>query len=316
MTETTNHSARPFDRMLFWARRQIHVQRKPLVRLVAMAILSLQSPGLASEAHWQQVAATVPAIEQELGARLGVAILDTRSGQGWSHHADAAFPLNSTFKVFACAALLAKIDQGLEALDNRVILSRADIVTYSPITEKRVGPDGISLDELCHATMTVSDNSAANMILQRIGGPAGLTGFMRGLGDPVTRLDRWETDLNEARPGDPRDTTSPAAALASLHHILLGDALSPASRSRLLGWMTDNQVAGPLLRASLPADWRIADRTGAGGYGSRSILAMLLPPGRTPVLVAIYLTNSNADIETRNRAIARIGAALIRDLGD
>lgn len=315
MPETANHSLRLVDRMRSWSWRQLCQNRKPLARLLAMAMLSVQSPGLASEPSWKQLATSVPGIEQELGGRLGVAILDTSTGRGWNHRADERFPLNSTFKAFACAALLTKVDQSRESLDTRVILNREDIVTYSPITEKRIGAPGMGLGELCHAAMTLSDNSAANAILNHIGGPAGFTGFMRELGDSATGLERWETELNEARPGDRRDTTTPAAALASLHRILLGDALSPASRALLTGWMVGNQVAGPLLRASLPPNWQIADRTGAGGHGSRSILAMIKPPGRAPILAAIYLTGTSADMDTRNRAIARIGQALVSDLG-
>ena len=173
----------------------------------------------------------------------------------------------------------------------------------------------MSLADLCAASIVVSDNTAANFVLAALGGPKGVTQFFRALGDSTSRLDRIETDLNESTPGDVRDTTTPAAAVADLDKILLGDALKPASRERLKKWMVEDKVAGPLLRAALPEGWRIADKTGAGGHGSRGIVAAIWPPGRAAIVVAIYLTETPASLDARNAAIARIGAALVKALG-
>lgn len=252
-------------------------------------------------------------IEARLGGRLGVAILDTGTGQQWLHRENERFPLNSTFKAYACAGLLARVDAKEETLQRKVSFQKSDLVTYSPVTEKHVGV-GMTLSELCGAAMAMSDNTAANMVLKALGGPESFTAFMRSIGDGKTRLDRRETDLNEAKPGDPRDTTTPAAALKSLQKLVLGKGLSEKSRSQLERWMIGNEVGGPLLRASLPEDWQIGDRTGAGGHGSRSVVAIIWPPNRKPVVVAIYLTETEASMEERNRAIAEIGSVLVKIL--
>jgi beta-lactamase class A len=268
--------------------------------------LGIASPG--------GVLAAAAAVEQRLGARVGVSVLDTATGHRLAHRADERFPLNSTFKAFAAAALLSRVDAGQERLDRRVVFGARDLVDYSPATEGRTGEPGMTLEALCVAITRLSDNTAANLILDALGGPEGVTRFMRGIGDATTRLDRRETALNEGRPGDPRDTSTPEAAAASLHTLLFGPVLSPASRARLEGWMEGNAVADVLFRARLPAGWRIADRTGAGGFGSRSIIAAIWPPGRAPVVAAVYLTGTAATMAARNEAIAEIGEALFRGI--
>lgn len=249
-------------------------------------------------------------VAARLQARIGIMVLDHQADRRFERNADLLFPITSTFKAFAAAALLARVDAGQEQLSRRIHFSAGSLVTYSPITEKHVGDAGMTLSEICEAACTVSDNTAGNLLLQAIGGPSGLTDFMRGIGDSVTRLDRVETILNEGTPGDPRDTTSPRAAVGSLDKVLLGNVLSDTSRSILKGWMLGNKVAGPLLRSGIPADWQIADRSGAGGYGSRSIIAAIWPPNRKPIVVAIYITETQASMDDRNAAIAELGAAL------
>lgn len=254
-------------------------------------------------------------IEQRLGGRVGAYILDTGTGQTWTHRAEERFPLNSTVKAFACAAVLARVDRGQEDLSRTVTFTKSDVVFHSPVVEKVAGGPGMSVADVCAAAMVQSDNAAANAALKRIGGPAGFTAFMRSIGDDKTRLDRWEPEMNEARPGDPRDTTTPATAAASLQRLVLGDVLASPSRQRLTDWLLGNAVSGPLLRAGLPAGWRVADRTGAGGHGSRSIIAVIWPPERPPVIAAVYLTGAKGDLGTRNRAIAEVGTALAATLG-
>jgi len=248
-------------------------------------------------------------IEASLNARVGLTIHDTGSGKRWEYRADERFPMASTFKVLACAALLARADAGQDNIERLVRIAQSDLVTWSPVTEGRVG-DEMRLRALCKATMRVSDNTAANKILDALGGPGALTAFMRSLGDGTTRLDRRETELNEGEPGDPRDTTSPATMAASLKKLVLGDALSPSSREQLTEWLVGNEVGGPLLRAGIPGDWRIGDRTGAGGHGTRGIVAFIWRPERAPIIAAIYITQTKASMDERNAAIASIGRAL------
>ncbi len=248
-------------------------------------------------------------IERDGGGRLGVAALDTASGQRSGHHAEDKFPMCSTFKLLAAAAVLKRVDGGQEHLERRVTYAAGDLVTYSPITEKYVA-DGMTLAELCDAAVTLSDNTAGNLILRSIGGPAGFTTFARSLGDTVTRLDRWETELNEAVPGDPRDTTTPSAMLNNVQALVLGNALTATSKEQLTKWLLGNKTGDTRMRASLPPGWRVADKTGSGERGSTNDIGMIWPPGRAPVVVTIYLTETTANADQRNAALAAVGKAV------
>ena len=284
---------------------------KYFVGLTALFVLFVS---LQSRAHLvfanDLVLKKIREVEQRLGgARIGMATYDLGSGKRIQYNSDNLFPLSSTFKVFLCGAVLRKVDMGKENLLRRIEYSKKQIVPYSPITEKNI-PGGMTVGELCHSTITMSDNTAANLILRTIGGPAGFTAFMRDIGDKVTRIDRRETKLNEGKPGDIRDTTTPDAALASLHKLLFGKVLSARSQQQLAAWMIQDQVASALFRKHLPKDWKIGDKTGAGGYGSRSIIAVIWPPKRKPILTALYITENKASFKERNKAIADIGRVL------
>lgn len=252
------------------------------------------------------------AIEARSGGRLGVAVLQA-DGRIDGHRLDERFPMCSTFKWLAGAHVLQRVDRGLDRLDRRVRFGREVLLPHSPVTEKQVG-EGMTLGALCHATITTSDNAAGNLILSSFGGPPGLTAFARSLGDEVTRLDRWETELNEATPGDAHDTTTPRAMARLLSATLLGDALSMQSRQQLAQWLEACETNGQRLRADLPAGWRMGSKTGSGGRGSANDVGIFWPPGRPPVLVAVYITNTEAPEADRNGAIAavarRVTAAL------
>ena len=249
--------------------------------------------------------------ESQLSGRVGYVEMDLASGRtlaAW--RADERFPLTSTFKVLLCGAVLARVDAGVERLDRRIHYRQQDLVAYSPVSEKHLA-DGMTVGELCAAAITMSDNSAGNLLLDTLGGPAGLTAFLRTIGDNVTRLDRRETQLNEALPGDVRDTTTPASMAATLRKLLTAKHLSARSQQQLVQWMLDDRVAGPLIRAVLPAGWFIADKTGAGERGARGIVALLGPDGKAERIVVIYMRDTPATIAERNQQIAAIGAALI-----
>ena len=257
---------------------------------------------------------TVAEVERRLGARLGLAILDENSSRIWSYQADQRFPMCSTFKVLASAAFLARVDRGEDSLQRRVLIEQDVLVSYSPVTETRVGGRGMTMAEICEAALTQSDNTAGNKILESIGGPAGLTEFLRGIGDEVTRLDRWETELNEALVDDPRDTTSPNAMVGTLRKLLLGDVLGEASRRQLGEWMRANQTGEAKLRAGLPSSWVVGDKTGGGANGTMADVAIVWPLNRKPILVAIYMTETTASFDDRNAGIAEIARALSRDI--
>ncbi len=249
-------------------------------------------------------------IEAASGGRLGVAVLDTLAESRVGHRADERFPMCSTFKLLAAAAVLARVDAGKEQLDRRIRFQPSDVVVNSLVTKDLAGGAGMSLEELCEAAMIVSDNTAGNLLLASLGGPEGLTAYARSLGDTVTRLDRIEPDLNEALPSDPRDTTSPAAMLSNLRTLALGNVLSPQSRERITAWLLGNKTGDTRLRAGLPNGWRVGDKTGTGERGTTNDVGIIWPPGRNPVLVAIYLTGTPAEAAQRNATLAAVGRAV------
>lgn len=261
--------------------------------------------------------ARLAALERRHGGQLGVAILDTVGGRRINHRGEERFPMCSTFKWLAAALVLARVDRGEERLDRRVGFDAKDLVSYSPVTEKHAGAPGMTVAELCDAAVTLSDNTAGNLLLASFGGPAALTAFARSIGDTRTRLDRIEPELNEALPGDPRDTTTPAAMLGDLRELLLGDTLSPASRAQLTAWLVANKTGDARLRAGVPADWRAGDKTGtSNSRGATNDVAILWPPGRGPLLVAAYYIDAVAATpEQRSAVLADVGrivAGLVR----
>lgn len=252
------------------------------------------------------------AIEQRVGGRLGVAVLDTGSGQRFEYRAAERFPLCSTFKLLAVAAVLQRVDSGREQLARRVPYGRADLLDYAPVTKAHVQHGGMTIAALCAAALTYSDNTAANLLLQSLGGPAVVTAFARSLGDQMTRLDRTEPTLNTALSGDDRDTTTPAAMLEDMRAILLGDVLAAASRRRLSDWLIASTTGAARLRAGLPAGWRVGDKTGTGDNGAANDVAIVWPPQRAPLLIAAYLVEGDADAGARNAALADV-ARLVAD---
>jgi beta-lactamase class A len=258
---------------------------------------------------WALAADRLGAIEAETGGRLGVAALDMATGRRLAHRAGERFPMCSTFKMLAVSALLAKVDRGGEDLARFVPYGPADLLAYAPVTRAHVGEGGMRLSALCAAAIEHSDNTAANLILARIGGPAGWTGFARAVGDPISRLDRSEPALNTAEAGDARDTTAPQAMLADLRAVAAGGVLSPTSRARLVGWMVDCQTGRSRLRAGLPQGWRAGDKTGTGDAGTANDMAIAFAPGG-PILITSYLTGavqaSDAERDAAHAEVARV----------
>lgn len=282
------------------------MKRREFNLQLAATFAAAVAPGVrAQQNSWQDIEATV-------GGRLGVAVLDTGTGRLDGHRLDERFPMCSTFKWLAAACVLHRVDLKQERLDRRIRYGREVLLAHSPITEKHVG-EGMTLAGLCEATVTVSDNAAGNLILQSFGGPPGLTRYARSLGDAVTRLDRWETELNEATPGDPRDTTSPRAMAMLLRATMVGDALSPPGRDQLVRWMEATSTNGKRLKADLPPGWRLGSKTGTGGRGTTNDVGVYWPPeGRPPVVVAVYLTECEAPEAARSGAVAAVARRVTR----
>lgn len=266
--------------------------------------------GFASIAHAESKQETFSSemkiIEAEIKGRLGVSILDTETDTRFDYRAGERFPMCSTFKLLASAAILARVDAGKEKLDRRVIYTNDDLVGHSLIMEKHLG-EGMTLKEICEAAMTLSDNTAGNLILAALGGPGGVTDFARSLGDPMTRLDRNEPTVNESLPGDPRDTTTPAMMTEDVRKLVLGDALKASSRKQLTNWMLDCKTGGKRLRAGLPADWRVGDKTGTGERGSTNDVGVIWPASGAPIVASVYLTNTSAPREACSAVIAAVG---------
>ncbi|TDF38556.1 class A beta-lactamase [Alteromonadaceae bacterium M269] len=255
------------------------------------------------------LAKMLDALEEQYGGSFGLSILDVETQKQFSINGDMRFPMMSTFKSLACAKLLHDAENGKQSLKATHLIQKQDIVTYSPVMKKKVG-DEIALIDACAVTMKTSDNAAANIVLSETGGPADLTSFMRAMGDKITRLDRYETELNSAIAGDERDTSTPNAMTKAYYQLLYGDVLSEASESQLTDWLKSNEVGGSLLRSVLPNGWSIGDRTGAGENGSRGIVAVVWPQDRSPFIVAIYMTQTSASFKERNQAIADIGRVI------
>ncbi len=218
--------------------------------------------------------------------------------------------MTSTHKALLCGALLSKVDKGELALTDTTQFSQSEVVDYSPVTRNFVAPKSMSWQALCSAAITVSDNTAANVLAKKLGGPAAFTQFLASSGDTVTRLDRAEPALNSAIPGDVRDTPTPLAISHTLQKMALGEMLTPSSRAQLVQWMQADKVADALLRAALPKGWKIGDKTGAGDRGTRSIISLVWPKKGAPRIVAVYITNTQATMAQSNDAIARIGKAI------
>jgi len=233
--------------------------------------------------------AQIKALENTLAGRIGVFAWRAGDGLQLAYRADERFPFCSTFKVIAAAAILEKSTRDAGLMQLIVRYQRSDMVSYSPITEQHIG-EGMPVAALCAAALQYSDNTAANLLLRLLGGPQAVTAYAASIGDTAFRLDRWETALNTAIPEDPRDTTTPRAMGGSLQRLLLGDALPPVQRQQLQAWMLGNTTGAARIKAGLPADWRVADKTGSGSYGTANDIAVVWPPAREPIVMAIYTT--------------------------
>ncbi|MGY5884570.1 class A beta-lactamase [Modestobacter lacusdianchii] len=247
-------------------------------------------------------AAAFSALETEFDARLGVFALDTGSGRVVAHRADERFAFASTHKALSVAALLAATTAA--ELDEVVRWTDADLVTHSPVTQPHTGT-GLPLREVAAAAVQHSDNTAANLVFDRIGGPAGLEQELRDLGDDVTSVDRVEPELNSAVPGDERDTSTPRALATDLRAVLLGDVLDPADRDLLTGWMRDSATGDTLVRAGVPAGWQVADKSGGGGYGTRNDIAVVHPPDGAPIVLAVLSSRAEPDADPSDALVAR-----------
>lgn len=243
-------------------------------------------------------------LERVHGGRLGVAILDTGSGRRVAHRGDERFLMCSTFKLLLVSAVLARVDAGKERLDRRIVFGKGVLLDYAPVTKQHVGSPGMTVAALCEAAITLSDNTAANLLLKQTGGPPAFTAYARSLGDENTLLDRYEPALN------PVDMTTPKSMLDDMRRVLLGDRLSASSRESLIRWLLACQTGLQSLRAGLPNEWRVGDKTGqwdGDGSGANNDIAIIWPPRRKPLLVTAYYMNHATDPAARKAVLAAVG---------
>ncbi|MFC4856521.1 class A beta-lactamase [Actinophytocola glycyrrhizae] len=242
-------------------------------------------------------------IEARYAIRLGVYAVNVHTGATLSYREDEPFAMMSTFKPYAAAALLHRHPIASDFFATVVQYTEADLVEYSPVTSARVAT-GMTVAQLCEAAITRSDNTAGNLLLRLLGGPAAITAFARDIKDQRTRLDRWETELNTAIPGDDRDTTTPAAIGEGYRSLVVGDVLAEPEREQLTNWLLANTTGDERIRAGLPADWRTADKTGSGAYGSANDVAVTWTPDGTPIVIAVLTTKEVEGAEYDNAALA------------
>lgn len=246
-------------------------------------------------------------IEQATGGRLGVALVDSKGALLLGFNRDERFAMCSTFKAPLAAAVLAGADAGKFGLDGQVAFTKADIMDYAPVVKQNRKRGRMSLAELAQAAVEVSDNSAANLLLPMIGGPAGLTAFVRAHGDGVSRLDRNEPGLNENAEGDPRDTTSPAAMAGLMARLIFRD-LQPDSATRLRSWLNGSTTGANRIKAGLPAGWSSGSKTGSCGTAFNDVALVKAPSGEE-YLLAIYLDRPTVDAKAAEAAIAETARA-------
>ncbi|XLP24556.1 class A beta-lactamase [Bacillus toyonensis] len=240
-------------------------------------------------------------LEKEYDAKLGIYALDTGTNQTVTYHSDERFAYASTHKALTVGALLQK--KSIEDLDQRIKYTSKDFVNYNPITEKYVDT-GMTLKELADASIRYSDNTAQNLILKQLGGPSEFKKSLREIGDTVTNPERFEPELNEVQPGDTRDTSTPKALATSLQAYALGDILSIEKRNFLIDLMKRNTTGDNLIRAGVPGEWEVADKTGSGSYGTRNDIAIIWPPNKKPIILAILSNHAKEDAKYDDKLIA------------
>lgn len=283
----------------------------PTRRTLLLAAASATCPG-----SWHASAQTpdrLAALEVETGGRIGVAALNTGTGATVNHRADERFPCCSTFKLLAVSAILTRSARDRGLLDQRIDYTKHDLVEYSPITSQHAG-DGMTVAAICAAALQYSDNTAANLMIRLLGGPGAVTAFARSIGDEQFRLDCWETALNGAVPGDPRDTSTPVAMMTDLRRAVLEDLLGARERDQLVTWMRGCTTGLKRIRMAVPAGWAVANKTGSGGYGTVNDVAVVWPPDKAPIVLAIYSTQEKKDAPVHDEVVAAVARATFEAL--
>lgn len=285
--------------------------------MVSMPILHACAPLLDSTNNRKSLdlQKKLSVLERAAQGRLGLSLINTVSNDHFSYRAEERFPFCSTFKVLVAAAILNQSMQDHHLLTKRIYYSPTDLSTsgYAPITEKYLN-DGMTVEALCTATIQYSDNAAANLLMKELGGPQAITAFAQSIDDHVFRLDRWEPELNTAIPDDVRDTSTPLAMAQSLKKLVLSDALGLVQRALLATWLQGNTTGDKRIRASLPQDWLLGDKTGTGAYGTTNDVAVIWPKDGDPMVLTVYFTQFKKDAKPRDDVIAAATRIVLQKL--
>lgn len=288
-------------------RRRILLMRAATLPLVVYCLTGNALSPITIEAEKFQ------ALEKEANGRIGLYAWDTGSQKTVEYRANERFQMASTFKAMLVGAVLHLSMADEELLNQRIYYSQADLVGWSPITEKHVS-EGMLVGELCAAIVQYSDNAAANLLLRKIGGPLALTNFMRSIGDDVFRLDRYELELNT--PNEEQwDTSSPAAMAKSLYRLALGDVLAKEQQQLFQEWLKGNTTGSESIRAGVPQNWVVGDKTGSGPYGITNDIAVLWPDQGAPVVMAIYFVQRDENAQARRDVLALAAHIAIEHIG-
>lgn len=247
-------------------------------------------------------------LEKKFDARLGVYAIDTGTNETISYRPNERFAFASTYKALAAGVLLQQ--NSIDTLNEVIKFTKEDLVDYSPITEKHIDT-GMTLGEIAEAAVRYSDNTAGNILFHKIGGPKGYEKALRQMGDRVTMSDRFETELNEAIPGDIRDTSTAKAIATNLKDFTVGNALPDDKRKVLTDWMKGNATGDKLIRAGVPTDWEVGDKSGAGSYGTRNDIAIVWPPNRAPIIIAILSSKDEKEATYDNQLIKEAAEVVI-----
>ncbi len=270
-------------------------------------------------AAWPAIAKDAPSFlkdyERASGGKIGVYAENVKSGATFAWRANERFVMCSTFKASVAACVLARVDRGENKLDQMIPYGEKDILDYAPVAKENLAKGALSLADLCKGAVELSDNTCANLLLARIGGPAKLTAFWRSLGDNVSRLDHNEPELNRTPPGGLDDTTTPAAMAGSLRRLVLGDALSPSSRDHLTNWLVNCKTGAKRLRGGLPKDWRIGDKTGNNGKDGVGDIAVAWPRPDAPIVMAVYTRGGKPNAAQHEQVFAAVGRMIAERLG-
>lgn len=276
-----------------------------MLNAVLLSLFVMLPPSQAAASN-KEFTSKIAALESKSSGRLGVAVISTGGAPLLSYRPTERFAMCSTFKALLGAFVLSRVDAGKETLDRQVAYTAADILDHAPITKEDLANGQMTVAQLNAASIQYSDNTAANLLLDTVGGPAALTQYLRSIGDKVTRLDRNEPTLNANTAGDERDTSTPQAMAATLQKLLVGDQLSPASKEQLKAWLIGNTTGGAKLRAGFDKFWMVGDKTGAGANGASNDVAIVYPRGLPPFIIAVFYTGSAASGDVKNGVIAEV----------